>query len=240
MTSGRPKSLAALVAGLLAAGCGGLARTESAFPVSRSTFSPLGGLPFDSLCAAGTKAPDEVPRLLRPPEPPALPSDETRPKGPGMRGRFGVRAGSLMTLRAENATWSPGVRAGAYYRGGGLASRRMVYELGIDYMSVTGDHGEGATVSSEIYVLRCEVLFGRWASAGRKATFYLLGGGEFGQETRTWEPTGDTAETQGGGVNVGLGVGSPKGSWDARVVYSIFTGSDEAQDGLLVALGFAF
>ena len=77
------------------------------------------------------------------------------------------------------------------------------------------------------------------ATTGEEAVS-LLGGAEVGWERATWEPTRDALRTQGGGINIGIGVASPKGSWDLRAVYSILTGSGNAQDGVLVAFGFGF
>ena len=42
------------------------------------------------------------------------------------------------------------------------------------------------------------------------------------------------------GVNLGLGVGSAKGAWDVRTVYSVLLGSDNAEGDFLVAAGFSF
>ncbi len=185
--------------------------------------------------AAVDEAPEEVPRFLRPPVEPS--PGPALPEGPTERaGRFGVRAGLLVTTAASEGSWEQALRAGLYYRGG----RSKVFELGVDYAAVDADYGGGRTASSEVLFLRCDFLFGRRSGAGRKATLFLIGGAELGLERATWEPTGETADRRGASVNLGAGVGSPSGSWDARVVYSLLIGADNATGTVMAALGFSF
>ena len=194
-------------------------------PVSRGAVLPTAGVADSLLAAEGED--EEFVGLLTQPTPELT---EERAK------RFGVRLGLVIPAAAEEGSWDSGLRAGLYYRGG----RKTVYELGFDYTSAGADFEKGATISSTIYSLRYDILFGRWSDSDRKATFYLLAGGEIGQESGTWDATGDTLEARGGGIDLGLGLGSPKGSWDARVVYSVLIGTDNAAGTIMAAFGYAF
>lgn len=215
---------------LLPAGCG------SHLSGPAAAYAPVGVLIGPELLAAAVdEAPEEVPRFLRPKvEPVAEPAPPE--EQPGRAGRFGVRAGLLMAAGAAEGTWDPAIAAGLYYRGG----RGTVYELGVDYASLGADYGGGRTGSSDILFLRCDVLFRRWAVARGSPVFFLLGGAELGLESATWEPTGDTVGRRSSSVNIGAGVGSPLGSWDARAVYSRLIGSDNAAGTVMTAFGFSF
>lgn len=141
-----------------------------------------------------------------------------------------------MPTSAEDGSWESAARLGLYYRSG----RKTAFELGIDYASVDGEYGPGETVTSKMYFLRFDTVFGFSSGDDRTARFFLLGGGELGLESATWEPTGDTADRESGSLNIGAGIGSPSGSWDARVVYSFFVGSENAAGAVMTAFGFAF
>ena len=229
MKSRSTAPLAASVVGLCAvalAGCGSYATGGA------PGYAAVG---VEFLAAAVDEAPEEVPRFLRPGVEPAI--EPAPPEEPLRRGsRFGVRGGFLMTAPADEGSWGPGLTGGLYYRGG----RRTAWELGADYASLDADYGEGRRVSSEIVFLRCDLLFGRRGDAGRKVTTFYLGGVQVGLESATWKATGDTAQRKGGGVNIGAGVGSPSGSWDARVVYSFLIGSDNVTGTIVAAFGYAF
>ena len=49
-----------------------------------------------------------------------------------------------------------------------------------------------------------------------------------------------TVSSMGAAANLGAGISSRNGSWDARAVYSIFMGSDNASGAFLTAVGFSF
>jgi hypothetical protein len=197
-------------------------------PLSSSRVSVFPDAGVAMLLLAAGDEDDEFVGLLTRPAPPEQSAVRAS--------RFGVRVGILTPMAPEEGTWSTGLRAGVYYRGAG----GTVYEIGADYTSVEADLGMGATVSTTIYSVRCDILLGRWSDLDRKATFYLLGGGELGMETGIWESTGDELEARAGGVNLGIGLASPKGSWDARFVYSILMGSDNAAGAIGATMGFAF
>lgn len=224
MTERSRHHLCAVISLLFFVGCAG-GNYGLPLPVSLGAVLPTVGV-ADFLLAAEAED-DEFVGLLTQPTP-----EPARERA----SRFGVRLGIVMPAATEEGSWDSGLRAGLYYRGG----RKTVYELGFDYTSAGADFGKEATISSTIYSLRYDVLFGRWSDSDRKATFYLLGGGEIGQESGTWEATGDTLEARGGGIDLGMGLGSPTGSWDARFVYTVLIGTDNAAGTVMAAFGYAF
>lgn len=182
------------------------------------------------LTAATDEAADLFPRLLRPEEGP-VPAET-----PGRASRFGLRLGLLLPTSVEDGSWESAARAGLYYRSG----RRTAFEIGIDHASLAGVAAPGQTVASKITFLRFDALFGLAGGGGSGAGLFLLGGAELGLEKATWEATGDAADRKSGGLNVGVGLGPRSGRWDARVVYSIFVGSDNAAGSLTTTVGYAF
>jgi hypothetical protein len=148
-------------------------------------------------------------------------------------GRFGVRVGLMLPVAVEEGSWDSGLRAGLYYRGGS----KTVYEFGLDYASIESDDG---LTSSALLFLRGDVLFGRWSEDDDKAGFYFLAGIQGISEQAELSGSGKTESRTGGGLNLGLGIGSPKGKWDVRAAYSIVLGSDNAKGDVIVATGFAF
>jgi len=225
MTDRGASFVCAVISLSLFAGCAG-GGYGVGLSVPRASVFPDAGVA--TLLLAADDEDDEFMGLLTQPAPPVQSAVRVS--------RFGVRAGILAPTAPEEGDWSAGFRAGVYYRGSG----GTVYELGADYTSAEADLGMGATVSTKVYSFRCDVLFGKWSDADSKATFYLLGGGELGMETGTWESTGEELEARAGGVNLGIGLASPKGSWDARVVYSVLVGSDNAAGTIGATMGFAF
>lgn len=186
----------------------------------------------DSLLAAGDED-DEFTGLLTEPEPEPTPPE----KPAGRAGRFGLRLGYLASGTAQEVAWKPTVCLGLYYRLGRPSARRTVYEFGVDYVSLEREDG---VVSSVQYRLRGEMLFGNWNPDDRSTSFYFLGGGDLISENGTREITGETESHLASGVNLGLGIGSTKGTWDVRAVYSLFPGSGNLKGNVLVAAGFSF
>lgn len=152
-------------------------------------------------------------------------------------GRFGFRAGLLVPSSAEEGDWGPAAVAGIYYRRVQPAARRWGYEVGLDYASVERDD---RFVTSQLYVLRGDVLFGNWGPEGRKASFYVLSGADAYLSSSQWKVTGAEGTSMAAGIKLGFGVSAPRGTWDLRSVYSRVLGSENVKDSLLLVAGFAF
>lgn len=224
-----PALAAALFAGRVASG--------GDAPLSgRWAKAPGSGSAMGFLLAAGDED-DEFGELLMVPEPQETPEPAPPEETPERAGRFGVRCGLLMTAAAGEGSWSPTVCAGVYYRGAHLVSKRIVYELGLDYIPV--ERGDGY-VSSSLYLLRGEILFGNWSAEDKGTSLYVLGGADVISENGTREVTGEVESALAAGINLGVGFGSTKGVWDARVVYSLFPGSGNVKGNILVAAGVSF
>lgn len=165
------------------------------------------------------------------PETPAPVVSAPRPK------RFGVRTGLMMPLGAEEGEWGSALLAGVFYRFNQLAEKSMAVELGLDFSSVERDDG---SVTSTLLVFRGEVLLGRSGPGGSDTSVYFVGGADLISETAKLELSGDTESGFGAGVNIGVGVGSRKGLWDARAAYSLFPGSGNVGGSLMVTAGLSF
>lgn len=220
-------TIAVAAALLLAIGC---ASGPVAVHVPRDTVAVAPLLQVSTFLLSADDDEDEFVGLLTQPEPqPEVVVVEDSGAS------FGVRAGVVSPMAAAKGTWNSGLRAGAYFRGGSGKK----FEIGIDYSRVEADYDRGATVTSTIITGRFDILFGSWENPDKSTTFYFLGGGEVGQESGTWESTGDSLDTMGGAGNVGIGLGSSKGTWDARAVYSVLAG-DNASGLMSVSFGYGF
>jgi hypothetical protein len=151
--------------------------------------------------------------------------------------RLGIRGGYLLTGEAEQPGWNPSFCAGVYFRRAKPPSPRAVYELGADYIPLERDDG---AVSTTLYLLRAELLWGSWRMEDRSTSFYLLVGGNVISENGVFNGSEDSGSNLAYGVNLGLGLGSTRGRWDLRGVYSRFPVSTNVKDNVLVAMGFAF
>ncbi len=210
------------------AGCIAVAQYPSSSDL-RTNALPSVGI-ADSLLAASDEDEGFV-ELLTPPTP------GPPPEKPERANRFGLRLGYLATVAAEETGWNPAVCAGVYYRRAKPPSSRSVLEIGFDYIPLEREDG---SVSTTLYQFRGEMLFGKWNSQEGKTSFYFLGGGDLVSEQGTQEASGTAGSNFVGGINLGLGFGSTKGSWDVRAVYSLFPGSPNVKGNVLVAAGFSF
>ena len=186
------------------------------------------------LLAAGDED-DEFGELLMVPEPEETP--EPAPVAPPPKARewrLGLRAGLFLTGPSK-ADWDPGFCMGAFYRG--APQKRLVYELGLDYAGI--ESADGSTASGLMF-FRGEALFGTWNSEEKATSFYVLAGAQGISERADLTGSGGAETRMGAGINLGLGMGSVKGTWDVRTVYSVLLGSDNAEGDVLVAAGFSF
>lgn len=85
-----------------------------------------------------------------------------------------------------------------------------------------------------------DALFGRWRTGTRAPAFYGLFGLASGSERATWEPTGEIAQNSAGVVELGIGVSGADGSWDARLAYLVYIGSENALGAAIVGMGVSF
>ena len=175
---------------------------------------------------------DEFVGLLTPKdiEPAPVPAFEPAPSAAN---RFGLRLG-MLAVHGDTTTWDPALRLGGYYRRNG----RSVHEIGAEIMLAEGEESGGGAVSTQIVLLRYDMLLGKQQDDG--VAFRVVGGFEIGFETATWELTGDASQRTGGAVNIGMNIGEHSGAWDARVAYSLIPGSDNTSGGILATFGFAF
>jgi hypothetical protein len=220
-------ALVVAAAMLLATGC---ATEPVAVCVQRDAVAVAPLLEVSTLLLSAEDDEDEFVGLLTQPEPQTEVAVVTSGGA-----TFGVRAGVLSPMAAAKGTWSSGLRAGAYLRGGSAKK----FEIGLDYSRVEADYDRGATVSSTIVSGRFDILFGSWDDPDKNTVLYFLGGGEVGQESGTWDATGEALDAMGGAGNVGVGLGSSTGSWDARAVYSILAG-DNVSGLMSVSFGYGF
>jgi hypothetical protein len=231
--------LTVLAAGLsLAAGCAAT-RSAGTWPVCYPTggASPLGRVLPAGALASVYDAGEEIPRLLRPPAaveeaPASRVAQQTRPRRAKLR--IGLRAGSLSSDGAES-DWEDVESYGLFLRRVPLERSKASLELGVDYAAPETADG---LVSSTIYVVRADLLVGRFG--GRGATAYLLLGGHAIMEEATRNATGESMTGRGGGAEVGLGLGSRSGRWDLRGVYSLLLASENTDSNLSLSFGLAF
>lgn len=228
MTTTKEVALAGLAALFVFAGCAGARLSDSAGPpaLSRTRVLPA---------AEGEE--DEFGVLLeepKPVEPAPAPAPQPAPEPKEREWRAGLRAGLLVTGPTEEA-WNAAFFLGGYYRGSPL--KRLVYELGVDLATVESDDG---STTSQLLFLRGEVLLGKWNPEEEGTSFYALAGAQGISEQAKLNGSGKTEPRMGASINLGVGLGSVKGAWDARVVYSVVVGSDNAKGSILAAAGFSF
>lgn len=223
---------AALV--VLAAGCAG--DTAVGGLAGRTSYLPRTGPHL----AAFFDDEDEIPRLIRPPRPPRplLPAEIREglqaPRVPRAKFKLGLRARGLSSGRAERK-WENALSYGIFLKRVPLERGRVSLELGADYTAVDTTDG---LVSSTMYVLRADLLLGKFG--GKGATPYLLLGGHGVIEEGTRNATGEALSGRGGGVDVGVGLGARSGRWDIRAAYSLLFASENTDSSVAVSLGFAF
>lgn len=199
--------------------------------VLRSGQDPLSAAGTGLLSAAGEE--EEFGILLEKPKPRG--PEAEGPSTPAERQwRLGLRAGMLVTGPSGEA-WNAALCLGGYYRRS--CQGHLVYELGVDLASV--ESADGSTTSRLLF-LRGEALFGKWNTEGRGASVYALAGAQAIGEQAKLSGSGNTESRMGAGINLGLGLGSVKGAWDVRTVYSVLLGSDNAKGDFLVAAGLSF
>jgi hypothetical protein len=216
---------------VLASGCvpdaavGGLA--------ARASYLPRTGPPL----AAFFDDEDEIPRLIRPPKLP--PPPEARevlpaPRAPRAKYRLGVRARGLRSGQAER-NWEDALSYGVFLKRVPLERGKVSLEFGAEYAAVETTDG---LVSSTMYVLRADLLLGKFGGKGATPYFFLGGHGIIEEGTRN--ATGERVTGQGGGADVGVGLGARSGRWDIRAAYSLLFASENTDSNLAVSLGFAF
>jgi hypothetical protein len=175
---------------------------------------------------------DEVEGGLEEPEP--LPPVEVveRPR------RLGVRGGLMVPGDAEEESWEPTAVFGLYFRPARTLSARVAYEMGFDYASVKRNDG---FVTSHLYVLKGGLVFGR-SNNGESpslspaaAVFFLTSvGAAIGDSS--WEATDDDDSSSAGMLEVGLGIGPPRGPWVYVTIVNMGTEAMNTDDTFNVAL----
>jgi len=169
--------------------------------------------------------PEEAP----PPAPPARPI--------GAKARWGVRFGSLNTV-GGSYDWKTTGFLGLFVRDSRPSLPRFAYEVGFDIANVPGA-AAGATVSSNVSVLRLDMLFGKWNEGDDRAAVYALFGAGIGGERTTWELTGITQDVNTPVIDIGFGLTGSDASWDARFGYTGYAGTG-ARGAVTVGLGLGF
>jgi hypothetical protein len=222
-------ALCAFVLAALATGC------ATVYPLGPTTYIPRPASTVAGLLVAESDEAEEIiPHLMRP-EP--LP-DRQQSEPPQRAHRFGLRAGYMIAAESKRGTWDPAPRNGVYYwrRSG------AVFEFGIDAASVEGQFGDAGLVVSSLLFGRFDVLVGAWEKPGAGSRFYVVAGAEVGKEEATWDASGETTSRTAGALNVGCGLSARSGFWDARVVYSIYLGTDggNVPGSGLAAIGVSF
>jgi hypothetical protein len=151
--------------------------------------------------------------------------------------RLGIRMGYLTTVDADQGDWSPAVASGVYLRRAKPPAPRSVLEIGVDYSALEQEDG---SVSCALYGLRGDMLFGNWNAEARGVSIYFLGGAGVLAEQGEHGVSGEAISNLVSGLEVGLGIGSTRGTWDLRAVYSFFPGSENVRGNVLVAGGVSF
>ena len=194
----------------------------------------LAGVPA-ALAGALDEAPDEVFRMLRPPEAPEPVAEEAAPEAaPGGRFKIGLRGG-MLTSGGADVNWTDAAQFGLYLRRVPFEPRKVTFELAADLARTERPDGYR---TSNLYTLRGGLLFGRAGGEGVSVCF--LAGGAAVIEDSTNTVSGETALGVGGGAEAGVSVGSAGGAWDLRLVYTQIIATANANSFVSVAVGFAF
>ncbi len=215
----------------LAAGCTGNAAVLGL--AGRASFVPWRG----PVLAAFVDDEDEIPRLIRPPKPPAPPEAREvspAPRAPRAKFKLGLRARGFSSGRAERK-WKDALSYGIFLKRVPLERGKVALELGAEYTPIETIDG---LVSSTMYVLRADLLLGKFG--GKGATLYFLLGGHGIIEDGTRNATGERVSGRGGGADVGVGLSARSGKWDIRAAYSLLLASENTDSNLTISLGLAF
>jgi hypothetical protein len=158
----------------------------------------------------------------------------TPPKPRGSRMRFGIRGGMMQTSNAERE-WADATTAGVFFRQSPRTRRKVVIELGADYVEAETVDG---FVASTLYLIHADLLIGGFGPRG--GTMYIFLGGHGVIEESTNTVSLEETSGQGGGAEAGIGLGAKSGAWDLRATYSYLTASENATDNLTVSFGLSF
>ena len=228
----RPAVAFASWALLSLAGCGGWLAPGGAAD-ARASFLPAHVVQATRHLAAADDEEDELGGLLTRPAVVVPPLEVAPP--PRRPAKLGLRGGVLITRSADAGEFDPATLLGIFHRRGRLG-KGTVHEVGVGHASLEGEDAEGSAVSSSIVSLRYGLLAGR----GRRTALYLACGAEVGLEKATWGATGEEVDRTGVAADVGFGVGSASGSWDARLSYVLYPVSDNAREAIMATIGIGF
>jgi len=167
----------------------------------------------------------------------APPASAKAGRGNSSRGRYPTgsrdsRFGLFYNRVAPGSSgWEQGNRLGLFYRMG--LPNRMPLELSVDLGRMENEDG---SVSSDFVSTRAQLAF----SSKRKPTLYPFAGLGVVFERTDLRITGSEEERHSATLDMGFGVGNPRGRWNVRFGYSFLPGSSnvDGEGVFTVLVGF--
>jgi len=149
----------------------------------------------------------------------------------------GLRGGILLPGDSSEENWDRTSVFSLFVRPSHPPSKRVKYELSVDYASVKRSDG---FVTSHVYAVKGGFLWNITSARPDRLALYLTAaaGAAFGDSS--WEATGDGEASSTTQVEYGIGIGPGSSRWDLRATYLMYTDSGNVEGGMLVALSSAF